>query len=265
MSQYGLLFFQRLGNLYTMGHRGLGYAVATAFALVLATMAQPASAAGGIRKWTDAKGVVHYTNVANDQATAGAKGSFVTSPGSATRQRAIYKSRGANGVVHYSDRKPRNASYVVVSFYCPACDPKSPIDWTRTRLNINAYRAEIDTNAASWGVDPALVRAIVHAESAFNPKARSHKGAQGLMQLMPGTAMQYGVIDAYDAAENIRGGVQHLAGLLKKYNGDIRLVAAAYNAGEGAVKKYGGVPPYDETRVYVERVGTLVKRYQSGS
>ncbi len=224
----------------------------------------PASA-GSIRKWTDAQGVVHYTNVANDQATASSAGSFITSPGTATHQRAIYKHRDGAGIVHYSDRKPANSRYTVVSFYCPACDPKSPVDWVRTKLNLTAYQSEIAAQAATFGVDPALVRAIVHAESAFNPQARSRKGAQGLMQLMPGTASQYGVIDAYDAAENIRGGVQHLAGLLKKYNGDVRLVAAAYNAGEGAVKKYGGVPPYEETRVYVQRVGTLHKRYQSGS
>ena len=248
-----------------MGHRGRFHGVVAAIAAVLALAAMPASAAGGIRKWVDAKGVVHYTNVANDQAAGSTKAAFITSPGSATRSRAIYKHRDARGVVHYSDRKPRHASYTVVSFFCPACDPKSPINWDRTRLNLTAYRAEIDTQAASFGVDPALVRAIVHAESAFNPQARSRKGAQGLMQLMPGTAMQYGVVDAYNAAENIRGGVQHLAGLMKKYDGNVRLVAAAYNAGEGAVKKYGGVPPYDETRVYVERVGTLHKRYQSGS
>src|SRR5687767_9451758 len=248
-----------------MGHRGRTFGVFAALAAVLAIAPTVASAAGGITKWTDAKGIVHYTNVPNDKVATATTASFITSPGSATHQRAIYKHRDARGVVHYSDRKPRNSNYSVVSFYCPACDPKSPINWDRTRLNLTAYQAEIAASAASWGVDPALVRAIVHAESAFNPKARSRKGAQGLMQLMPGTAMQYGVVDGYNAAENIRGGVQHLAGLLKKYNGDIRLVAAAYNAGEGAVKKYGGVPPYDETRVYVERVGTLVKRYQSGS
>ena len=248
-----------------MGHRGRRFGVFAAFAAVLAIVPAAAFAAGGITKWTDAKGIVHYTNVAGDRAAGTANAAFITSPGTATHSRAIYKHRDARGIVHYSDRKPAHARYQVVSFYCPACDPKSPVDWQRTRLNLTAYQAEIAANAASWGVDPALVRAIVHAESAFNPKARSRKGAQGLMQLMPGTALQYGVIDGYDAAENIRGGVQHLAGLLKKYNGDVKLVAAAYNAGEGAVKKYGGVPPYDETRVYVERVGALHKRYQSGS
>ena len=111
-----------------------------------------------------------------------------------------------------------------------------------------------------WGVDPALVRAIVHAESAFNPQAESRKGAQGLMQLMPATAAQYGITNAFDAGNNIRGGVEHLAGLLKTFNGDERLAAAAYNAGEGAVRKYKGVPPYDETQVYVDRVAVLRQR-----
>jgi soluble lytic murein transglycosylase-like protein len=93
----------------------------------------------------------------------------------------------------------------------------------------------------------------------------SRKGAQGLMQLMPALASEYGVADAFNASENIRAGVAHLAQLLRDFNGDVRLVAAAYNAGPGAVRKYGGVPPYEETQVYVERVGVLHRRYQSGS
>jgi soluble lytic murein transglycosylase-like protein len=109
------------------------------------------------------------------------------------------------------------------------------------------------------------VRAVIHAESAFRPDAVSHKGAQGLMQLMPGTAEIYGVEDPFDAAQNIEAGVQHLAGLLVRYDGDVTLAAAAYNAGEGAVKRWGAIPPYEETKVYVHRVGILHRRYQAGS
>jgi len=106
------------------------------------------------------------------------------------------------------------------------------------------------------------VRAIIHAESAFNPLALSHAGAQGLMQLMPPTARRFGVADSYDATQNIRGGVQYLAWLLRRYNGDLTLAAAGYNAGEGAVDRYRGVPPYSETQRYVQRVGVLAERYR---
>jgi soluble lytic murein transglycosylase-like protein len=110
-------------------------------------------------------------------------------------------------------------------------------------------------------VDEALIRAIIHAESAFNPHAMSLKGAQGLMQLMPGTASNMGVLDAFDPAQNIRGGARYLGLLMKNFNGDVRLAAAAYNAGPSAVQHYNGVPPYAETQVYVQRVGELLQRY----
>ena len=90
----------------------------------------------------------------------------------------------------------------------------------------------------------------------------SSAGAQGLMQLMPGTAADMGVADAFDAAQNIRGGARYLAMLLRAFNGDATLATAAYNAGPGAVQKYNGIPPYDETKVYVQRVATLRDRYR---
>src|SRR6185312_4666936 len=126
----------------------------------------------------------------------------------------------------------------------------------------SAYKDEIAQASRSYGVDEAVIRAIIHAESAFRPTALSRVGAQGLMQLMPATARRFGVSDSYNAAQNIQGGVQYLAWLLKRYGGDIRLAAAGYNAGEGAVDKYKGVPPYSETRRYVERVSTLAERYR---
>ena len=106
--------------------------------------------------------------------------------------------------------------------------------------------------AAEHAVDPNLVRAVIKVESAYRPKARSHKGAMGLMQLMPATAREYGVRDAYDPAQNINAGVKHLRSLLDRF--EVRLAVAAYNAGAGAVQRYGGIPPYRETRDYVRKV-----------
>jgi soluble lytic murein transglycosylase-like protein len=101
----------------------------------------------------------------------------------------------------------------------------------------------------------------MHAESAFNPNAISNAGAQGLMQLMPATASDVGVSNPFDAMQNIRGGARYLSLLLHQFNGDERLATAAYNAGPLNVEKYSGIPPFDETRVYVERVATLRRRY----
>jgi soluble lytic murein transglycosylase-like protein len=113
----------------------------------------------------------------------------------------------------------------------------------------------IDYRAREHGVRADLVRAVIQVESAFNPRARSHKGAMGLMQLMPATARDLGVRNAYDPLENIRGGVTYLRSLLDRFDGNEELALAAYNAGPGAVTKYGGtIPPYRETRDYVTRI-----------
>jgi len=116
--------------------------------------------------------------------------------------------------------------------------------------------------ARRHGLDPALVLAVAAVESAFRPDAVSPKGAQGLMQLMPGTAASLGVQDAFDPAENLDGGSRHLASLLIQYGGDVAKALAAYNAGEGAVSRHRGIPPYRETREYVKRV---MKRYRGGA
>ncbi|HEY2989236.1 MAG TPA: lytic transglycosylase domain-containing protein, partial [Candidatus Binatia bacterium] len=119
----------------------------------------------------------------------------------------------------------------------------------------------ISSSSQRYGVDSALVRAVVKVESDFNEAARSHKGAQGLMQLMPDTARLHNVANAYDPEENIDGGVRHLRLLLDRYQGNLQLTLAAYNAGIQAVDKYRGIPPYSETKEYVRRVLSYHQRY----
>ncbi|PPU00640.1 lytic transglycosylase domain-containing protein [Xanthomonas arboricola] len=175
-----------------------------------------------------------------------------------------------DGVRHYTSARPRQVASIEglrtihYSFIetCYACAAKPGVNFGAIRLNTNAYQQEITAAAREFGVEEAIVRAIIHAESAYNPLALSRAGAQGLMQLMPGTARRFGVSDAYDATQNIRGGVHYLSWLLKRFNGDLTLAAAGYNAGEGAVDRYGGVPPYSETQRYVQRVGVLAGRYR---
>ena len=167
----------------------------------------------------------------------------------------IFMWRDGTGNMVLSDR-PRDAGARTY-----AVSPSSSLRVTRPALSRRAvaYDAIIEQHSARQGVRPDLVRAVIQAESAFNPNARSVKGAMGLMQLMPATAAAYGVTDAYDPHENVRAGVAYLRSLLRLYNEEEELALAAYNAGPGAVAKYGGaVPPYRETMNYVQRIrGTL--------
>jgi soluble lytic murein transglycosylase-like protein len=122
------------------------------------------------------------------------------------------------------------------------------------------YDDLIDRTARSRGVSPALVKAVIAAESAFDSRAVSVKGAQGLMQLMPATAASLGVSNAFEPAQNVGGGAHYLRLMIDRY-GDLGRALAAYNAGPSAVDRYGGIPPYRETRAYVERVLTYYRRY----
>jgi hypothetical protein len=180
---------------------------------------------------------------------------------------AVYRVVRADGSVEYTNlpQTSQKGHTVTMLFSyiatCVACNLHSPIRWNSVSLNLTAYADVIRAASAEYGVDEAFLRAIIHAESAFNPRAMSIKGAQGLMQLMPSTASDMGVLDAFNTDQNIRGGARYLSLLLHDFNGSEQLAAAAYNAGPGAVQRYSGVPPYAETQVYVVRVGTLRKRY----
>lgn len=208
------------------------------------------SMAGTIKRIVHPDGRIEFTNVKDNN------------PGRASsKSETVFRYKDDNGIVAYSGTLPPVADFDVISFHCYACNPDSRINWHTTPLFAGRYESEIKTAAQEHGVDPALVRAVIHAESAFNEKALSPVGAQGLMQLMPGTALEVGVQNAMVAADNIRGGVTYLAKMLERFKGDTQLATAAYNAGPGTVSRYGGIPPYAETKAYVERVGILRERY----
>ena len=174
----------------------------------------------------------------------------------------VYTYKSVAGITSFSDIEPIDLEFHRYKVDCYACQLDSLINWRTAKLYLTHFNQNINNAAFINKIDPAFVRAIIHAESHFNPNAISKQGAQGLMQLMPATAKDLGVKKPLNAKQNIDGGVKHLARLLKKYRGDNKLAAAAYNAGEGAVKKYAGIPPFAETQVYVQRVDILHRRYK---
>jgi soluble lytic murein transglycosylase-like protein len=144
----------------------------------------------------------------------------------------------------------------------PASEKKTP-EAPVNALSRQHYGAVIEHAAGQFGIDAALLHAVISVESSYNTKALSKRGAGGLMQLMPETAKRYGVADVFDPADNVRGGAQYLAELLRLFRNDLQLVLAAYNAGEAAVAKYGNrIPPYRETIAYVPKVVDFYQRYK---
>ena len=175
----------------------------------------------------------------------------------------VYKWVDENGIVTYSNiAPPTDQDFTVLKFPCYAADPKCrSVSWEKVPLNTRSYRTAIRTASQYNAVDESLIRAIIHAESAYQPDALSPKGAQGLMQLMPATQAELNVADPFDPDDNIHGGTRYLSQLLEEFDGNYELAAAAYNAGPQAVYKYGGIPPYDETLEYVRRIKILYRRY----
>lgn len=177
----------------------------------------------------------------------------------------IFKFVAADGTVTYSAFKPRTGAFEKLEPSCLVAYISCELarsDWSRVPLNHTSFRQLIVEVATRHKVDPALVRALIHAESNFNHEAVSRAGAQGLMQLMPETQRLFGVKNPYNVGQNVEAGTRLLKRLLVKYRNDIKFAAAAYNAGESAVERYRGVPPYKETQNYVRRVTLLYSRYR---
>jgi soluble lytic murein transglycosylase-like protein len=139
----------------------------------------------------------------------------------------------------------------------------NPLHGAPGQVGRAAFADIIASASRKYGVDSALIAGVIESESSFNPNAVSSAGAKGLMQLMDGTARGLGVSDPFDPSQNIMGGTRLLRQLLDRYGGDVRLALAAYNAGPGAVSKYGGVPPYAETQRYIPKVLSAMQRYGS--
>ena len=185
--------------------------------------------------------------------------SLVALFGASSAHADVYMYQDKDGVINFTNA-PTHAGYRRVmrensTAYGPATVTANPA---------NGYDEVIQDASSRHSLDADLIRAVIKAESDFNSNARSNKGAMGLMQLMPDTARLLNVPDAYNPYANIDGGVRYLKMLLGRYQGDVTLSLAAYNAGSGAVDKHGGVPPYAETREYVRRVLQFWDQYRAG-
>lgn len=177
----------------------------------------------------------------------------------------LYSYENTPGVVTFTSRKPHGKKYRVVS----PTSPKYSVfvhrglgyNW-KSKAQASNYDDAIKVLSKEYQLDPALIKAVIHVESAFNPSAISSAGARGLMQLMPGTASRFGVKNSYDANQNMQGGIKYLRWLFERFDGNLRFVLAGYNAGEGAVDKYKGIPPYRETQDYVKKVIKMAELYR---
>ncbi len=174
----------------------------------------------------------------------------------------IYKFVDEDGVTHFTDAPTDRRFKIFMRDIKKDKKLRTTFKLSGCR-NPEEFEPIINSLAAEYGVDKSLVKAVIHAESGYNPNAVSPKGASGLMQLMPKTARDLKVCNTFDPHDNIRGGVRYLRFLLDTFKGDVPLALAAYNAGLSKVSKYGGIPPYEETRNYVARVLSYQKSYQS--
>lgn len=177
----------------------------------------------------------------------------------------IYQLKESNGTTLLTNKQGRYSHLKVEKkTYYPDSNMHSYSNWGSSEASVlpsysrnkNAFDRIIKQAAAQHGISEGLIKAVMHTESGFNVNARSPVGAQGLMQLMPATARRFNVSNAYDPQQNIMAGAKYLSWLMKRFNGNTSLVLASYNAGEGNVAKYGGIPPFKETQDYVRRVSS---------
>lgn len=208
-----------------------------------------AASARGVRaeemyRYVDARGVVHLTNVPVDTRFQ----KYAIGSAGGTGKGVLILARRESSRIHIPGMSQKVAMHLGTQR--PGGRMRSP----------NAFDQLISRVAARHGLPAAMVKAVVKAESNFQPYARSNKGAQGLMQLMPATAQDMGVDDPFEAEDNVQGGSRYLRAMYERF-GDWEHALAAYNAGPGAVERFGGIPPYAETRQYVERVLHYYRRY----
>lgn len=174
----------------------------------------------------------------------------------------IYRYEDSEGTLHFTDAPTHKGFVIYMRDY-----KKDKQLRTKFKLfnsaNPSEYEPIIKACSEKYGVSQSLIKAVIHAESGYNPNAVSNKGASGLMQLMPGTAKSLKVANSFDPKDNVEGGVKYLRFLLDTFRGDVSLALAAYNAGLNKVAKYGGIPPYVETRTYVNRVLSYMQSYQT--
>lgn len=185
----------------------------------------------------------------------------------------IYQLRDSNGTTLLTNKQSRYSNLKIEKkTYYPDSNIHSYSNWGASESSVlpsysrnkNAFDHIIRQAAQTHGVSEGLIKAVMHTESGFNVNARSPVGAQGLMQLMPATARRFNVSNAYDPQQNINAGAKYLAWLMKRFNGNTSLALAGYNAGEGNVQKYGGIPPFRETQDYVRRVSSRYSNLYAG-
>jgi len=173
----------------------------------------------------------------------------------------IYRYEDGEGIIHFTDAPTDKRFKIFMRDLKKDRQLRTKLQLSRS-VNPAEYEAIIKACADKYGVNTSLIKAVIHAESGYNPNAVSQKGASGLMQLMPGTARSLKVSNSFDPKDNVEGGVKYLRFLLDTFHGDVSLALAAYNAGLNKVAKFGGIPPYTETRTYVNRVLSYMQSYQ---